>query len=352
MIGAQPGSWAAVAHLPALASLDDEYRVAGIANSSAASAANAARALGVLRAFASVEDLIVSSEVDLVAITVKVPHHADLVRLALASGKHVLCEWPLARTLAEAEDLATLAASSGGLVAAVGTQAVFAPAISGLAGLIRDGTLGSVLSSSIVGAGMTWGATIEQRNVYLLDAGNGATMLTIAVGHALSAVEATLGRIAAVSATLATRRRSVAVRETGEQVTLAAPDQILLACTLENGTPLSLHYRGGPPREEGLVWNIDGSDGSARITSSSGLLEMAPLTLQVSAGATKAWETRFEPVDRPAVDGVRRLYSALADKIRGGQTDVPDFSTALRLHRIIAAIEESAVTERRVVVGD
>jgi predicted dehydrogenase len=351
LIGVQLGrSWGALAHVPALAELAGAYRLVGIANSSAASAIAAAQELGDVRAFASVDDLVRSADVDLVVITVKVPHHSELVRLALDAGKHVLCEWPLARSLGEAEELATLAAQSG-RVTAVGTQAVFAPAIRSLAQLVNERVLGSVLSSTIVGHGMTWGSSIEQRNTYLLDAANGATMLTIAVGHVLSAVEAGLGHIAEVSAKMATRRHSVGVQETGETVVLAAPDQILLACTLGDGTPLSLHYRGGPSRGEGLVWDVDGSDGSARITSASGLVEMAPLTLATSIGSARGWETLIEPVDRPAVDGVCRLYGALADKIGGGDAAVPDFATALRLHRIIAAIEDAAATGRRVSIA-
>lgn len=176
------------------------YRIAGIANPSAASATAAAHDLGNVRAFSSVKELVDSPEVDLIAITVKVPHHAELVRLALGAGKHVLCEWPLA----EAEDLAALAACSG-LVAAVGLQAVFAPAIDGLAEIMESGVLGSILSSTLVGYGMTWGREIEQRNAYLLDATNGATTLTLAIGHALSAVEAALGRITAVSGQISSR---------------------------------------------------------------------------------------------------------------------------------------------------
>lgn len=348
LIGVQPGrSWGGVAHLPALAGLPATYRLAGIANSGAASTVAAARALGEVHAFASVEQLVQSPDVDLVAITVKVPHHYDLARMAIAAGKHVLCEWPLARTLAEAEELEAMAGKAN-VVAAVGTQAVFAPAVVALAALVARGGLGSILSSTVIGHGMTWGAVIEQRNAYLLDGRNGATLLTIAVGHVLSAIEYALGPIAVVNATLATRRALVTVRETGEAVALHAPDQVLLACTLESGTPLSLHYRGGLPRGEGLTWSIDGIDGSARLTGPSGLLEMAPLTLAVSAGPTPDWETLAGPVDQPVIDGVRRLYVALADRIRGSDIAVPDFTSALRLHRIIAAIEESAMTGQRV----
>ena len=47
-----------------------------------------------------------SPEVDLVVVTVKVPHHRELVPSALEAGKHVYCEWPLGNGLAEARKLA------------------------------------------------------------------------------------------------------------------------------------------------------------------------------------------------------------------------------------------------------
>ncbi|MFF4414554.1 Gfo/Idh/MocA family oxidoreductase [Streptosporangium sp. NPDC001559] len=67
-------------------------------------------------------------EVDLVVITVRVPAHAELVEAALAAGKHVYCEWPLARTTDEADTL-TKSAHSTGVHHAVGLQARCAPAI-------------------------------------------------------------------------------------------------------------------------------------------------------------------------------------------------------------------------------
>ncbi|MDX5985127.1 Gfo/Idh/MocA family protein [Sphingomonas echinoides] len=351
LVGVQPGrSWGAVAHLPALAQLADRFRLVGIANSSSESAQRAVAAIGDGVAFSSVSDLIASPDVELVVVTVKVPHHFALVEAALAAGKHVYCEWPLATTLAEAEQLARLASASGSIVA-VGTQAVFAPAIEEFAALVRSGAIGTPLSSTLTGYGMTWGELIEQRNTYLLDVRNGATMLTIAVGHALSAVEHALGRVVELSARLATRRPLVTVRETSEHVSLTAPDQVMIDCLTAEGLPLALHYRGGLPRGDGLFWQVDGTEGSVRISGPSGLIEMAPLTLSASIGDEKGWSVVCAPVDHPAVDGVRRFYEALAAKIAGEDVAMPDFASALRLHRVIAAIEEADRRGCRVAIA-
>ena len=55
--------------------------------------------------------LIQDPAVDIVTIAVKVPDHRELVLAAGAAGKHVYCEWPLGKNLAEAEEMATAASN-------------------------------------------------------------------------------------------------------------------------------------------------------------------------------------------------------------------------------------------------
>src|SRR4051812_48959942 len=88
IVGLQPGrSWAAVAHVPALRALADEFEIVGVANSSKVSAQAAAEACGIPHAFANLDEMVASSDIDIVAVTVKVPAHWDLVRTALNAGK-------------------------------------------------------------------------------------------------------------------------------------------------------------------------------------------------------------------------------------------------------------------------
>src|SRR5690606_39363810 len=102
--------------------------VVGVANTSLASAQRAAEAFGLPHAFENAQALVDSPEVDLVVVTVKVPHHRELVTAALNAGKHTYCEWPLGNGLAEAQELADLAETKGD-VAAIGTQVRVAPEI-------------------------------------------------------------------------------------------------------------------------------------------------------------------------------------------------------------------------------
>ena len=204
IVGLKPGeSWAGVAHVPALRSMPDTFIIAGVANSRLESSRAAAEALGIPHAFASADELIASPEIDAVTVTITVPQHLAVVKAALEADKHVYCEAPLGNGLAEAEEMAALARGKN-VVAVVGLQARVAPEMLYLRELLAEGFVGGVLSSSMTGWGGNWGPTARniKRLGYLLDVSNGATMLTIPVGHTLAALRDVLGDVTEVSALL------------------------------------------------------------------------------------------------------------------------------------------------------
>src|SRR5690606_7327919 len=242
-IGLNPGiHWAATAHIPALKALGDDYEVVGVANTSLASAQRAAEAFGLPHAFESAQELVNSFEIDLVVVTVKVPHHHELVSAALNAGKHVYCEWPLGNGLTEARELADLAQAKG-VVAAIGTQMRVAPEVEYLRQLIADGYVGEVLSTTLVGNGGQWGAETDAAHAYLYDKSNGATLLSIPLGHTLAGMGEVLGGFDDISARMISRRKAVHVTDTGETIPTNAHDQILVQSVLESGAVVSIHYR-------------------------------------------------------------------------------------------------------------
>src|SRR2546429_7038828 len=128
IIGANPDrGWAAEAHIPALKSLSDDFEITALSTSRRESADAASKLFGVPLAFDNHQDLVNSGAVDVVAVTVKVPHHLELATAALEAGKAVYCEWPLGNGLKEAETLAALATAKG-VLAVAGLQARSAPA--------------------------------------------------------------------------------------------------------------------------------------------------------------------------------------------------------------------------------
>jgi predicted dehydrogenase len=358
IVGLQPSrSWAAVAHVPALRTLTDEFEIVGVANSSKASSQAAAEACGIPLAFADLDEMAASPEIDIVVVAVKVPAHWDLVRTALNAGKHVFGEWPLGRTLEEAEALANLAREKG-VVAVTSTQSRVAPPMRVLAGLIDNGYVGEILSTSMMGWGRIWGATIGDRKTdgYLLQNANGATMLTIPFAHTLAALRDVLGDLAEVSAVLETRHKQVLDTESGDLVPMDAPDQILVTGHLANGAPFSLHYQGGEPRGvDGFVWDIHGAEGDVRVTGPTGHTQIVPLSIAGAQGENRTLEPISVPDDGIGLDdnvpgNIARVYKRLANDLRTGSRTAPNFDDAVALHRTLAAIEEAARSGRRVAV--
>src|SRR6266487_3452386 len=109
IIGVSPvRGWATTAHIPALRALPN-YEIRALSAHDAESARAVAEVFGVTPVFSDFDQLLTQPDIDLVAVTVKVPHHRELVSAALAAGKAVYCEWPLGRDLNEARAMARLA---------------------------------------------------------------------------------------------------------------------------------------------------------------------------------------------------------------------------------------------------
>src|SRR6266480_696746 len=235
IIGANPDrGWAAQAHIPALRSLPDDFEITALSTTRRASADAAGKLFGVPVAFDNHHELVNSPTVDVVAVTVKVPHHLELASAALVAGKAVYCEWPLGNGVKEAETLAALAKRKG-VLAVAGLQARSAPAVAYVRDLIKQGYVGEVLSTTLIGSGMGWGPTVEPYNAYVNDKKNGATMLSIALGHTVDALCHCLGEVQELSATMTVRRRFFTIAETGESKPMTAEDQVSVTGLLEGG---------------------------------------------------------------------------------------------------------------------
>jgi predicted dehydrogenase len=186
--------WATAAHIPALHALSDDFELAGVANTSLASARAAAAAFGLPRAFESTAELVASPDVDVVVVTVKVPYHRELVSEALNAGKSVYCEWPLGNGLAEAVELARLA-NNRKLPGVVGTQAIASPEVEYVRKIVADGYVGELLSATYIGAGLTWGNDVPRGDVYAMASKNGDRP------RAANVVEFKLKRVACAAST-------------------------------------------------------------------------------------------------------------------------------------------------------
>src|SRR2546425_5762647 len=357
IVGVSPvRGWAATAHIPALRALPN-YEIRALSASSAAAARAAGEQFEVSAVFSDHEQLVIQRDIDVVAVTVKVPRHRELVSAALAAGKAVYCEWPLGCDLDDARAMAALAAEKG-IRTVVGLQARQAPAIEFVRQLLRDGYVGEVLSTTMVGLSVP-GDVVGQPNAYMLDKANGANLLTIPVGHSLDILNYVLGEFADLSAVSDLRRPVIIIEETGERIVKTAADQIAVIGTLMSGATASIHIREAVAGGTGFLWEINGTDGTLRITAEAAVPGIFPLTvagaqgrnepaeLAVPTALTHKWPALTGLEGAPAFN-VGRAYAAFAADIANGTHTVPDFADAVRRHEVIAAIERSAASGKRV----
>jgi predicted dehydrogenase len=359
IIGVSPvRGWAATAHIPALRALPN-YEIRALSARNAESASAAGEAFGISAIFSDHEQLVTQPDIDVVAVTVKASHHRELVSAALAAGKAVYCEWPLGRDLDDARAMAALAAQQG-VHTVVGLQARQAPAIEFVQQLLRDGYVGEVLSTTMIGLSIP-GNVVGRPNAYMLDKTNGANLVTVPLGHSLDILNYVLGEFADLSAVSDLRRPLITIEETGEEIVKTAADQIAVIGTLTSGATATIHLREAVAGGTGFLWEINGSAGTLRITADAALPEIFPLTvagaqgrnepatLAVPAALTQKWPTLTSLEGAPAFN-VGRVYAAFATDIETGMHTVPDFAEAVRRHEVIAAVERSAASGERVKV--
>src|SRR5947209_14551358 len=359
IVGVSPvRGWAAIAHIPALRALPN-YELRALSAQSAESARAAGEAFKVSATYSDHEQLVTQADVDVVAVTVKVPHHRELVSAALAAGKAVYCEWPLGRDLDEARAMAALA-SERGVRTAVGLQARQSPAVEFVQQLLSDGYIGEVLSTSMVGVSVP-GDLVIQPNVYMLDGNNGANLLTVAVGHSLDTLNHVLGEFADLSAVSAIRRPLITAEKTREQIVKSAADQVAVIGKLTSGATASIHVREAVAGGIGFLWEINGTDGTLRITADGAVPGIYPLTVAGAHGRnepaklaipgvlTQKWPALTSLEGAPAFN-VGRAYAAFATDLDNGTHTVPDFADDVQRHELIAAIERSAASGERVTL--
>jgi predicted dehydrogenase len=348
--------WASQSHFPALlASPDVEWTA--VCTTRPESAEEAREAFGAKLAFHDYREMVVSPEIDAVAVVVKVPEHYGPTRAALEAGKHVYTEWPLGRTTAEAEELAALARAKG-VQAAVGLQARVSPTLLYMKEQLEAGYLGEVLSCHVTSlrdgplerpSSRTW-----QR-----DASLGANTLTIANGHSIDALRFVAGNFARVACLVTTQSKQWYETDTQQFVEVTSPDNVLVSGQLVSGAAASSHTAGVPWAGSGFRLEIYGREGTMVATGDVSSQRGQPLRLQGARGSHELSDLEvperfvYVPPEMPRGDpfNVGQMYALFAEAIRNGQSRLPTFDTAVDLHRFIDTIKQASDTGRELKVG-
>ena len=103
-------------HAASLQIMPHEAEVLAIASPTAGNAAALAKRFGIPRVFTDYREML--KERDLEMITIAAPNslHAQMTKDIAAAGKHIVCEKPLAMTIAEGEEMIAAAKRHGARV--------------------------------------------------------------------------------------------------------------------------------------------------------------------------------------------------------------------------------------------
>jgi predicted dehydrogenase len=345
----QGGSgWGAHAHVPALKALSELYELKAVCTAHADTARASAEAFGAELAFADFDQMIAHPEIDLIVISVRVPHHYDLTLRSLEAGKATFCEWPLGANLGEAEELADLARAAR-LPTMVGLQARSDPAIRAARELLLDGYVGTILvaNMSYITAG---NYTRGKGRIWQGWRQNGANPLTIPGGHSIDAVRFLVGDFTDVAAHLATQVRQWTDSDHGHTVDVDAPDTISLTARTRGGAEATIQVATVPSAGSEFRLEIYGTAGRLVITT-NGSVNQGPNVLLGAKGKDALTQLaipdhlKLVPNDLPEAlrsTNVAQAYVRYAQARAVNQPCDPDFDAALGLHSIIDAIEQSS----------
>ncbi|RMD40744.1 hypothetical protein DV735_g4390, partial [Chaetothyriales sp. CBS 134920] len=337
------GAWASRSHLPYL-QRTDQYKIVALQNSSQESAQKAAAkySLSDAATYGDIDSLVKDANVDLVAVSVKVPHHYELVKPALEAQKDVFVEWPLAANLKQAEELVALARSQK-VKTLVGLQARQNPSVRKARELVNNGELGQILSTTLVGYGGLFGPQVPSIFEYGLPIEHGANLLTIPAGHAIDALCYVVGEFRDLQATLVNIRPEVPVVDvkSGSVRTLkkTSHDHVSVQGNLERGGLATVVYKPGTSDTgRDFYWEIVGTKGTLVLEGPNGHVQMFHPTLKFAkAGTGELKEIPVEVASDFSVN-VGNAWDAFAGK---GEGSVTTFEDALIRHKLIDAIYRS-----------
>ena len=348
--------WGTTVHIPALRALDG-FEIAAVSTTRLETANETTRRFGIARAYADHEELVRDPSVDVVAICVKAPSHRDPVMAALAAGKHVYCEWPLAINASEAQEMVALAQRKE-VRHIVGLQARGSPVFRYVKDLIEEGYVGRVVSANFLVAVSGGGPTrADVAGAYTATRATGATTITIHGGHSLDAFCFCLGDFRELSGTVATQFTETKIWETGETIAKDAPDQMIVNGLLDSGAVASVHINGGTLAGRGIRFRIHGSKGTLIVSHDGEFgVQMADVKLFGAQEGDALSEINI-PASYAALArndlsissyNVAHLYLQLAKGIEMGSAATPGFDLALKRHQLLEAIERSSETGERV----
>ena len=219
--------------------LPSEVDLAVLADADSALAGRAAGALGFRRSTGNWRDLLDDPAVHVISVTTPNTLHREMALAALAAGKHVWCEKPLAPTATEALEMAE-AAEAAGLATQVGFNYLKNPMVALAREIIASGEIGAIRSFRGVHA-EDYMADAQAPWTWRLDPAGGGGALADIGSHILAAARHLVGPVAKLMAEVHTPVAARPVRAGAAETRAVQVDDVArLFLRFENGASGSL----------------------------------------------------------------------------------------------------------------
>lgn len=341
--------------IPAFLACDD-VSITSIASGNIENAQAAAVEFGIGHATADWRETVSNPDVDLVCITTPPNLHREMALFALERGKHVLCEKPMAMNMAEAQELAAVAARKP-LLALIDHELRFQPGRLLSYHMLRDGAIGKIRHAKAIFRAPHRGDTGLPWN-WWSDASAGGGALGAIASHIIDSFHWFLDTdISSVSCQLQThiKKRRDALGEM-RKVTSDDESNMLLRFTdsdlTEDATGIVSISMTEMPEYRNRI-EFYGTNGSMRIDHRG--------ELYLAKRGEDDW-TEIKTDLGTAIDGVpdtgfARAFSAFApriiDAIRCGLVSIPHaatFEDGVRVQRVLDGARESDATRKVVTI--
>ncbi|WP_019588516.1 Gfo/Idh/MocA family protein [Deinococcus apachensis] len=298
---------------------EPEVQVTAVCDVDASLAERTARPLAA-SAWTDYRRMLDAVDLDLVYVAVPPRHHHAIALDVITAGKHILCEKPLALTLAEAQDMQR-AAQAAGVVHALNLPLHADPGIETFRRLVGDGSLGVLRRAELTLVFPQWPRGWQQ-NPWIGGREQGGPIREVGP-HLLHVILTTLGPVKRVWTHAEYPVDDLAACEIAALGTLELVDGPLIVVSCLTNVP----------RPEQVSLTVYGSRGTA------GLVNWAS---PVAASGQAPLEG--VPVEGARVPSGARLVRALVSRVRGGPGDLVDFTMGVRIQAVLDAWERSSST--------
>ena len=342
-----------------------------IAGRTESAVAEAAERFGFARHTTRWQDVIEDPEIDVVDICTPGDTHFEIAMAALAAGKHVLCEKPLANSVEQSAEMTAAAADAAtrGVRSVCGFSYRRTPALAYARQLVREGAVGEIRQIrahylqdwlSDANSPMTWRLDKDQAGSGALgDIGAHIIDLTQWItGQSIAAVSGTLQTVVPTRPAAGTAQGLGGTGDaSGERGQVTVDDVALFTARFESGVLGSFEAtRMAQVRKNAMRVEVNGSHGSIAFDfERMNELEVYDATAPAGRqGFTRILATEpehpYAAAWWPTGHGLGYEHTfthQIADLVRAigeGTDPSPSFEEALQVQRVLAAVEESSAT--------